>query len=160
MLKLPRQCCLWQNHKVLTAAAVCEQAHGELEAATRSVLRKHGLQTPDSFVHKAVQLHETLGVRFGVMVVGPTGTGKSTLLRTLQVIPCSSLALGIHACNVWKRGHYSAAERGESSSGLVVQPDSLTLQPSLSFPCHLFGVTHGMRHESVIAATGGDRVST
>lgn len=79
----------WQHYRVLTAAAVCDQAHGELEAATRCVLRKDGLQMPDSFVHKTVQLHETLGVRFGVMVVGPTGTGKSTLLRTLQVIPCS-----------------------------------------------------------------------
>ncbi|KAL3154307.1 hypothetical protein ABBQ32_013792 [Trebouxia sp. C0010 RCD-2024] len=74
----------WQHYRVLTAAAVCDQAHGELEAATRCVLRKDGLQMPDSFVHKTVQLHETLGVRFGVMVVGPTGTGKSTLLRTLQ----------------------------------------------------------------------------
>ena len=61
------------------------QAHTELEAATTSVLQKQGLQQPPAFVHKVVQLHETLGVRFGVMLVGQTGTGKSTLLHTLQV---------------------------------------------------------------------------
>ena len=66
------------------------QAHTELEAATTSVLQNQGLQQPPAFVHKVVQLHETLGVRFGVMLVGQTGTGKSTLLRTLQV---SALAL-------------------------------------------------------------------
>lgn len=57
-----------------------------------SVLKKQGLQAPADFVHKTVQLHETLGVRFGAMVVGPTGTGKSTLLRTLQVSFCATLA--------------------------------------------------------------------
>lgn len=49
------------------------------------MLEKQGLQKPAAFVHKILQLHETLGVRFGAMLVGPTGTGKSTLLRTLQV---------------------------------------------------------------------------
>lgn len=53
--------------------------------ATCSVLRQQGLQAPANFVNKVVQLHETLGVRFGAMVVGPTGTAKSSLLRTLQV---------------------------------------------------------------------------
>ncbi|KAL0028415.1 hypothetical protein WJX77_005025 [Trebouxia sp. C0004] len=60
------------------------QAHGELEAATCAVLEKQGLQKPAAFVHKILQLHETLGVRFGAMLVGQAGTGKSTLLRTLQ----------------------------------------------------------------------------
>lgn len=93
-------------------SCVFVQAHGELEAATRSVLRKHGLQLPDSFVHKAVQLHETLGVRFGVMVVGPTGTGKSTLLRTLQVTPLPPVLhlLSMRTCKVWRWQHRVADE--------------------------------------------------
>jgi len=55
------------------------------------VLEKQGLQKPAAFVHKILQLHETLGVRFGAMLVGQAGTGKSTLLRTLQVslLPCT-----------------------------------------------------------------------
>lgn len=36
-----------------------------------------GLQPEDSFVSKALQLHDTLGVRFGVMLVGPAGEGPS-----------------------------------------------------------------------------------
>jgi len=58
------------------------------------VLDKQGLQKPAAFVHKILQLHETLGVRFGAMLVGQAGTGKSTLLRTLQVrlLSCCCLA--------------------------------------------------------------------
>ncbi len=58
------------------------------------MLEKQGLQKPAAFVHKILQLHETLGVRFGAMLVGQAGTGKSTLLRTLQVrlLSCCCLA--------------------------------------------------------------------
>jgi len=61
------------------------------------VLEKQGLQKPAAFVHKILQLHETLGVRFGAMLVGQAGTGKSTLLRTLQVrlLPCCCLAAAL-----------------------------------------------------------------
>ncbi len=62
------------------------------------MLEKQGLQKPAAFVHKILQLHETLGVRFGAMLVGQAGTGKSTLLRTLQVrlLPCCCLAAALH----------------------------------------------------------------
>jgi dynein heavy chain len=39
-----------------------------------------GLQPEDSFVSKALQLHDTLGVRFGVMLVGPAGEGTPRLV--------------------------------------------------------------------------------
>lgn len=117
-----------QHYKVLTAAAACDQAHGELEAATRSVLRKDGLQMPDSFVHKTVQLHETLGVRFGVMVVGPTGTGKSTLLRTLQVIPSSPLLHLIPMCAMF------------GSSGTTVLLSTTMSSSCLSCMCLLVAI--------------------
>ena len=41
------------------------------------------LQKPDSFILKILQLLETMIVRHGVMTVGETGTGKSTLARVL-----------------------------------------------------------------------------
>ena len=33
---------------------------------------------------KVLQLYDTMNVRFGVMLVGPTGGGKSECYRTLQ----------------------------------------------------------------------------
>jgi dynein heavy chain len=64
----------------------------ELKDAIRKCIEHSGLQYLDSFVQKVVQLFETFNVRFGVMIVGPTGGGKSschsilaqamTLLRT------------------------------------------------------------------------------
>ena len=35
------------------------------------------------FVRKAVQLYDTFNVRFGVMLVGPTGGGKTTVAEVL-----------------------------------------------------------------------------
>lgn len=60
------------------------QDNGELETSIRSVLSLRGLQQPTAIVTKVVQLHDTMHVRFGVMLVGPTGGGKSECLRTLQ----------------------------------------------------------------------------
>ncbi len=42
-----------------------------------------GLQNVERFVTKAIQLFDTFNVRFGVMIVGPAGGGKSTCYRVL-----------------------------------------------------------------------------
>ncbi|KAJ8983473.1 hypothetical protein NQ317_014931 [Molorchus minor] len=42
-----------------------------------------GLQTESCMIHKVIQLYETMIVRWGVMLVGPTGGGKSAILSTL-----------------------------------------------------------------------------
>ena len=41
------------------------------------------LQIVPQFVRKSVQLFDTFNVRFGVMLVGPTGGGKSTIYEVL-----------------------------------------------------------------------------
>lgn len=48
-----------------------DQQH--LTTALKDSCRALGLQPGDQFVSKAMQLHDTLGVRFGVMLVGPAG---------------------------------------------------------------------------------------
>lgn len=42
------------------------------------------LQIHGPFVKKIIQLFETFNVRFGVMLVGPTGGGKTTCYEVLK----------------------------------------------------------------------------
>lgn len=49
----------------------------ELRAALCRALSARGLQPAEGLVSKAVQLRETMGVRFGVMLIGQAGEGRS-----------------------------------------------------------------------------------
>ena len=42
-----------------------------------------------NFIEKVLQFHETLKVRFGVMIVGPTMGGKSKVIDVLKESYCS-----------------------------------------------------------------------
>ena len=42
------------------------------------------LRSIPSFLEKVLQFHETLKVRFGVMLVGPTMSGKSSCLKVMM----------------------------------------------------------------------------
>ena len=57
--------------------------YGQLQVAIEACLTKNGLQCVPSFVTKIIQLFETLQVRHGVMVVGVTMTGKTTVFNIL-----------------------------------------------------------------------------
>ena len=39
---------------------------------------------PSGFIHKCIQLYETTVVRHGLMLVGPTGSGKTKCYEVLQ----------------------------------------------------------------------------
>ena len=51
--------------------------YGELEESIRKTCLKLGLEDVDGFVTKCIQLYETTVVRHGLMLVGPTGSGKT-----------------------------------------------------------------------------------
>ena len=63
---------------------VPEVEQGDLAKAIIESLEEHDLQPVDKFVAKVVQMYETFNVRFGAMLVGPTGGGKTTVYRMLQ----------------------------------------------------------------------------
>ena len=75
--------------------------YGELQQAIEADLCRNGLEPVDTFVKKVIQVHETMLVRHGMMLVGETGSGKTTNLTTL------SNALGdLHARNVVDPDHF------------------------------------------------------
>ncbi|XP_075946793.1 dynein axonemal heavy chain 6 [Anarhichas minor] len=63
--------------------SVPERDYGELHAAILQSLVKRNLQPLASMTKKVMQLYETMLVRHGVMLVGPTGGGKTTVYSVL-----------------------------------------------------------------------------
>jgi dynein heavy chain, axonemal len=55
----------------------------DIEAAMAKVATERGLQLHPTWLSKCVQLYETYLVRHGIMVVGPTGAGKTAICETL-----------------------------------------------------------------------------
>ncbi|XP_015429803.1 PREDICTED: dynein heavy chain 6, axonemal, partial [Dufourea novaeangliae] len=60
-----------------------EEDYGVLQETAITIMEEARLQPERCTLKKAIQLHECLQVRHGVMLVGPTGAGKTTVLRTL-----------------------------------------------------------------------------
>ena len=57
--------------------------YGDLQVAIEYQLTANGLQLVPTFISKIIQLFETLQVRHGVMVVGVTMTGKTTMFNIM-----------------------------------------------------------------------------
>jgi len=57
--------------------------YGDLLRAVTLCAEKHNLQPAPIFLTKCIQLYETVVVRHGLMVVGPTGGGKSCIIKVL-----------------------------------------------------------------------------
>ncbi|KAG9480610.1 hypothetical protein GDO78_012200 [Eleutherodactylus coqui] len=63
--------------------AIPEHDYGTLQSTIIKVMLARGLQPVSSMVHKVIQFFETMIVRHGVMLVGPTGGGKTTVYQIL-----------------------------------------------------------------------------
>lgn len=60
-----------------------EHNYGVLQSTIISVMTKNNLQPEECMVKKVIQFYETMLVRHGVMLVGPTGGGKTTVYQIL-----------------------------------------------------------------------------
>ena len=61
-----------------------ELDYGALFAIMKNVIATKNLQAAPWFVGKVIELYEMIVVRHGLMLVGPTGGGKSSNLHTLE----------------------------------------------------------------------------
>lgn len=52
-----------------------------MQQAIEEVMAEQNLQPEPCMIKKVIQLYETMIVRWGVMLVGPTGGGKSAILK-------------------------------------------------------------------------------
>ena len=68
--------------------------YGSLDREIRNALSHNGLQAVEKYITKIIQLYETMSVRFGVMIVGATGTGKTRCYEMLQQALTKLRALG------------------------------------------------------------------
>jgi dynein heavy chain len=58
-------------------------SHGDVEEAINRIIKDEEVIDLPSWTLKIIQMYETALVRHGFMIVGPTGTGKSTILTVL-----------------------------------------------------------------------------
>jgi len=83
---LSADCELFENliMDLFPGKVVPESSSGDLERAIVESINEVDLQPKETFVTKVVQLYETFNVRFGVMLVGPTGGAKTTNYQILK----------------------------------------------------------------------------
>ena len=56
---------------------------GVLLKSVKEICKKEHFQAIDPFIEKVFQLYDTTVVRHGLMLVGPTGGGKTTCYKVL-----------------------------------------------------------------------------
>ncbi|KAI9004406.1 dynein heavy chain [Hyaloraphidium curvatum] len=71
-------------HDLFPGVEVARKKTAVLEDAIRKAAIESGLQADDNFVLKVVQLEELLAVRHSVFIIGPPGSGKSQVWKTLS----------------------------------------------------------------------------
>ena len=68
---------------VFTGATLKQIEAEQLRSMLKEVCKEEKLCPTDAFIEKALQLYQVQDLRHGVMLVGPSGSGKSSILRCL-----------------------------------------------------------------------------
>ena len=76
--------------------AIPDNDYGELQVALEEELEKAGLKKVPKFIAKIIQMFDIFLIRFGATLVGPAGTGKSTIYRILAALMTNLREKGNH----------------------------------------------------------------
>ncbi|XP_072745723.1 dynein axonemal heavy chain 1 [Anoplolepis gracilipes] len=87
-----------------------------LEAGIRKSIEQMGLQDVNDFVRKVIQLYETTLVRSGLMLVGPTASGKTKCYEVLK-----------HACTSLKNQSQPSGKPFTAVVSYVLNPKAITI---------------------------------
>jgi dynein heavy chain 1, cytosolic len=68
---------------VIPGADIIQIGEENLREALKSLCKKHNLLPEPAFIEKVLQLNQILRIHHGVMMVGPSGSGKSAAWRLL-----------------------------------------------------------------------------
>ncbi|XP_069062696.1 dynein axonemal heavy chain 1 [Pleurodeles waltl] len=90
--------------------------YGTLEEAIRNSCTKKKLKDVDGFVTKCIQLYETTVVRHGLMLVGPTGSGKTQCYKVLAAAMTSLKGMPSISGGTYEAVHY-----------YILNPKSITM---------------------------------
>ena len=69
--------------EVFPGSEVSKMDDDKLKAEMVKICEEKGLTPSDTFIQKLLQLNQVLEMRHGVMVVGPSGVGKSAAMEVL-----------------------------------------------------------------------------
>uniref|UniRef100_T1J5R2 AAA+ ATPase domain-containing protein n=1 Tax=Strigamia maritima TaxID=126957 RepID=T1J5R2_STRMM len=72
--------------------------YGELEKSIRNSFVKLGLKDVEGFILKCIQLYDTTVVRHGLMLVGPTGSGKTKIESDFLSMNCIFIRSLLRLC--------------------------------------------------------------
>ncbi|XP_063674391.1 dynein axonemal heavy chain 1-like isoform X3 [Bolinopsis microptera] len=102
--------------------------YGDLDTSIKKTCAKKNLLAVDGFMNKCIQLYETTVVRHGLMLVGPTGSGKTRCYEVLQEAMTDI------------KGYSIGAYTFEKVITYVLNPKSITMG-------QLYGEFDAMTHE-------------
>lgn len=107
-----------------------EHDYGVLHSTILESLVKRNLQPLDTMTKKVIQLYETMLVRHGVMLVGPTGGGKTTVYTILADTLEMLHRTGHHADNTFYQPvkTYVLNPKSVSMGELYGEVNTLTLE--------------------------------
>ncbi|XP_028414460.1 dynein heavy chain 6, axonemal-like [Dendronephthya gigantea] len=102
--------------------------YGKLQSTIEDCLLEQKLQVVPAMVKKTIQLYETMLVRHGVMLVGPTGGGKTTCYETLKMTLTSLHAQGIDDPDYLPVNTYVLNPKSISMGELYGEVNKMTLE--------------------------------
>ncbi|ODM98966.1 Dynein heavy chain 6, axonemal [Orchesella cincta] len=105
-----------------------EQDYGAIQREAEKAALDKGHQAPECFIRKVIQLFDTMVVRHGVMLVGPTGGGKTSIYEVLKAALTALYNLKVEGQHFKPVDTYVLNPKAVSLGELYGEVNNLTLE--------------------------------